>query len=58
MVMTANMHGGARDDVLATLEQGIRNRHQLTWMIQQMRDHGWMGPADEHGGARRTQYDG
>lgn len=50
MVMTARMHGGPNDDVLDTLEQGLRNQHQLTHMIRQMQQHGWMGPADEHGG--------
>jgi hypothetical protein len=50
MVMTANMHGGPPDEVLDTLEKGLRNQHQLTQMVQQMWQHGWMGPADEHGG--------
>lgn len=50
MVMTAHMHGGPHDEVLDTLERGIRNQHQLSQMAQQMWQHGWMGPADEHGG--------
>lgn len=50
MVMTANMHGGPTNDVLNTLEQGLRNQHQLTHMMREMQQHGWMGPADEHGG--------
>lgn len=50
MVMTAHMHGGPHDQVLDTLERGIRNQHQLSEMAQQMWQHGWMGPADEHGG--------
>lgn len=49
-VMTANMHGGPQDDVIDTLERGIRNQHQLSQMVQEMWQHGWMGPADEHGG--------
>ncbi len=49
-VMTANTHAGPQDDVLDTLERGIRNRHQLSQMVQEMWQQGWMGPADEHGG--------
>lgn len=50
MVMTAHMHGGPQDEVLDTLEKGIRSQYQLKQMVQQMWQHGWMGPADEHGG--------
>jgi hypothetical protein len=50
MVMTAASHGGPRDDVLDTIERGIRDRNQLTEMSQEMWQRGWMGPADEHGG--------
>jgi hypothetical protein len=50
MVMTAKMHGGPQDDVLDTLERGIRNQQQLAEMVREMYQHGWMGPADEHGG--------
>lgn len=50
MVMTARVHGGTGDDVLDTLEQGLRNQHQLTHMMREMQQHGWMGPADEHDG--------
>jgi hypothetical protein len=50
MVMTARMHGGHQDEVLDTLERGIRNQYRLSEMTQQMWQHGWMGPADEHGG--------
>jgi hypothetical protein len=50
MVMTANAHGGPRDDVLDTLERGIRNQRQLAEMSREMWQRGWMGPADEHGG--------
>ncbi|KPJ59581.1 MAG: hypothetical protein AMJ46_10740 [Latescibacteria bacterium DG_63] len=49
-VMTANVHGGPQDDVIDTLERGIRNQRQLSQMVQEMWQHGWMGPADEHGG--------
>jgi hypothetical protein len=48
-VMTSKMHQGPQDDVLDTLEQGIRNQNQLSQMVQEMWQHGWMGPADEHG---------
>jgi len=50
MVMTAKAHGGPQNDVLDTLERGIRNQHQLAEMVREMYQHGWMGPADEHGG--------
>jgi uncharacterized membrane protein len=50
MVMTAKTHGGPQNDVLDTLERGIRNQHQLAEMVREMYQHGWMGPADEHGG--------
>jgi hypothetical protein len=56
MVMTAHMHGGPPDEVLDTLENGLRNQHQLTQMVQQMWQHGWMGPADEHGGRGGHSY--
>jgi hypothetical protein len=49
-VMTAHTHGGSSDKVIDTLERGIRNQHQLSQMIQEMRQQGWMGPADQHGG--------
>jgi hypothetical protein len=50
MVMTAHMHGGPPDEVIDTLERGIRNREQLGQMVQNMWQRGWMGPAEEHGG--------
>ncbi|MEJ2721459.1 MAG: hypothetical protein P8181_10025, partial [bacterium] len=50
MVLTAHMHGAPSDAVLDTLENELRNQHQLAQMFQQMWQHGWMGPADEHGG--------
>lgn len=50
MVMSAHLHGGPTDEVLDTLEDGLRNQHQMTYMMRQMQQHGWMGPADEHGG--------
>jgi hypothetical protein len=50
MVMTAHMHGGPHDEVLDTLERGIRNQHEFASMMQEMWQHGWMGPADEQGG--------
>jgi hypothetical protein len=50
MVMTAHMHGGPDGEVLDTLERGIRNQHQFAEMLDEMWQHGWMGPADEHGG--------
>ena len=50
MIRTAYMNGGPPDDVVGTIEDGIRNQHQLTHMMQQMSQHGWMGPADQHGG--------
>ena len=50
MVMTAQMHGGQHSEVLAMLEDDIRNQYQLGQMMQQMRQQGWMGPADEQGG--------
>ncbi len=50
MAMTAHMHGGPQDEVLGALENGIRNHYQLKQMVQQMWQHGWMGPGDEHGG--------
>ena len=56
MVMTAQMHGGPPDEVLDTLEKGLRNQHQLKQMVQEMWQHGWMGPADEHGGRGGHSY--
>ncbi len=50
MVMTAHMHGGQNDDVCDELERGIRNQQQLGEMMQNMWQHGWMGPADQHDG--------
>jgi hypothetical protein len=50
MIMTAKANGGPQNDVLDTIERGIRNQHQLTEMVREMYEHGWMGPADEHGG--------
>lgn len=50
MIMTAYMHGGPPEDVVDTVEDGIRHRHQLSQMMQQMWQQGWMGPADQHGG--------
>lgn len=50
MVMTANAHGGPRDEVLDALERGIRSQRQLADMSREMWQRGWMGPADEHGG--------
>jgi hypothetical protein len=50
MVMTAHMHGGPHDEVCNELERGIRNQHQLGEMMQNMWQHGWMGPADQHDG--------
>ena len=50
MIRTAHMHGGPPEDVVGTIEDGIRNQHQLTHMMQQMSQNGWMGPADQHGG--------
>ncbi|MFH1755328.1 MAG: hypothetical protein ABIA59_06450 [Candidatus Latescibacterota bacterium] len=50
MIRTAHMHGGPPEDVVGTVEDGIRNQHQLTHMMQQMWQQGWMGPADQHGG--------
>jgi hypothetical protein len=50
MIRTAHMHGGPAEDVVGTIEDGIRNQHQLTHMMQQMFQNGWMGPADQHGG--------
>jgi hypothetical protein len=50
MVMTAHMHGGPQDDVCNELERGIRNQRQLGEMMQNMWQHGWMGPADQHDG--------
>jgi hypothetical protein len=58
MVMTANMNGGPPDEVLDTLEKGLRNQHQLTQMVQAMWQHGWMGPADEHGGRGGQSFGG
>ncbi|MFH0779006.1 MAG: hypothetical protein V2A71_10350, partial [Candidatus Eisenbacteria bacterium] len=50
VVMTAHMHGGPTDKVIDTLERGIRNQNQLSQMVQEMWQHGWMGPADQQGG--------
>ena len=50
MVMTARMHGGPQDEVLDTIERGIRNHDQLAEMVREMYQCGWMGPGDEHGG--------
>jgi hypothetical protein len=50
MIMTAHMHGGPSDDIIGAVEDGIRNRHQLANMVQEMFQRGWMGPADQHGG--------
>jgi len=59
MVMTAHMRGGQDHEVMEMLEKGIRNQHQLGEMMQQMQQHGWMGPADEHGGhgSKKTMDD-
>jgi hypothetical protein len=50
IVMTANAHGGPRDQVLGHLEKGIRSHHQLSQMAREMWQRGWMGPGDEHRG--------
>jgi hypothetical protein len=50
MIMTAHMHGGSSEDIIGTVEDGIRNQHQLATMVQEMWQRGWMGPADQHGG--------
>lgn len=50
MIMTAHMRGGPSEDVAGTIENGIRHQHQLSQMMQQMWQNGWMGPADQHGG--------
>ena len=49
-VMTARTHGGSSDNVIDTLERGIRNQHQFSRMMQEMQQQGWMGPADQPGG--------
>jgi hypothetical protein len=50
MIMTAKTHGGEQNDVLDTIERGIRNQDQLAEMVREMYQRGWMGPADGHGG--------
>ena len=49
MVMTAHVHGGPRNEVLDTLERGMRGQREFASMMQEMWQHGWMGPADEQG---------
>jgi hypothetical protein len=49
-VMTARTHGASSDNVIDTLERGIRNQHQFARMMQEMQQQGWMGPADQQGG--------
>ena len=49
-VMTARTHGGSSDKVVDTLERGIRNQYQLSRMMQEMQQQGWMGPAEQQGG--------
>lgn len=49
-VMTARTHGGSSDEVMGTLERGVRSQHQFSRMMQEMQQQGWMGPADQQGG--------
>ncbi|UCF78861.1 MAG: hypothetical protein JSW03_00860 [Candidatus Eiseniibacteriota bacterium] len=49
MVMTAHMHGSPLGDVMDEIETGFRNQRQLSQMVQEMWQRGWLGPADEHG---------
>lgn len=50
MIMAAKSHGGPQNDVLDTVESGIRNQHRIGDMIREMYRYGWMGPGDERGG--------
>lgn len=50
MVMAAKSHGGPQNEVLDTVERGIRNQYRISDMVREMYRYGWMGPGDERGG--------